>query len=817
MEPGSRGVAGAQSDCLLRRPDHSWHACNRVSTAAPGLPPIDYSRWRLLPPGAPASGGATAPPQLPGVRRSAGLWGTVKRIAGAPRPGRLAQQMPTLPPTMPCTPQTAPVQPPHPAGLATPYQQAVQLPKRPVWRGVIADTPTGKITPMGGTMQDCRRPAVRGRGHSSRSVSHPRGVPEMMGVQPQCQEGGLPSGSTPGGRSLSPPPPPPVPERTKPLRRGSKRSALRDPARLVANFHSSGWRKDLEHILKVYYKYSVDYFTEGDWFQVKERFFDLFLQHKKEALEVKEAHPLDFMAYIQDLFYQATSVHLDGLGSFTRWIKRGSYYHGIVAQQGRLKECPHLAGAPLPRWPQVAPSESHRESHMRSDAQVPSSSRPSEGAMAVLVAETPIAEASEEETDVMETPAETPGAEALIAHSILPAPMETGGVGDGSSWAEQMEAREEEFQRSRPAKCPHSQSRRHEPTPRLPFPLQDEGRFASVAWLYEHAAAQPATPHNVAGQAIRHLHPNLLPQQATSLGNQVACMIAEYHLTVSARQSSLHPILPHEVAPLLPPIKTYVPGVSFEGTQDVRVMDHAMALRVAVWLHRLNMAMGGEALASESLEARQHHLGPLLESFLTPRMSGLTYQEVVDQVLMENRRAADQSLRHLQEHRTREREVLEGLIKAHGELNKADKAARKSLKKEINQRRKGLETLKERISHYESQLGQEPSEGGAPREDSQTRHGAQSEVVPAPVADDASSKSAAIPAPDPSPAEDPAQAMEVDDYAACPSLSSPVSREEDEILTGLPQSEATEVASGLAHLMVSSPRGPNEESGEASL
>ena len=150
-----------------------------------------------------------------------------------------------------------------------------------------------------------------------------------------------------------------------------------------------------------------------------------------------------------------------------------------------------------------------------------------------------------------------------------------------------MEAREEEFQRSRPAKCPRSQSRRRELTPRLPFPLQDhEGRFASVMQLYEHAAAQPAAPHNVVGRAIRHLHLDLLPQKATSLGNQVACMIAEYHLTVSARQSSLCPILPPGAAPLLPPIKNYVPGVSFEGTRDVRVMDHAVALRVAVWLHR---------------------------------------------------------------------------------------------------------------------------------------------------------------------------------------------------------------------------------------
>ena len=231
-------------------------------------------------------------------------------------------------------------------------------------------------------------------------------------------------------------------------------------------------------------------------------------------------------------------------------------------------------------------------------------------------------------------------------------------------------------------------------------------------------------------------------------------MIAEYHLTASIRQSSLRPILPHELAPLLPPIKTYVPGVSFKGTWDVRVMDHAVALRVAVWLDRLDMAVGGEALASESLEAGQHHLGLLLESFLTPRTSGLTYQEVVNQVLTENRQAADQSLHHLQEHHTCEREALEGLIKAHGELDKVDKAGRKSLKKEIDQRHKGLKTIKERISHYEAQLGQEPSEGSAPGNDSQIRHGAQAEAALALVADDAPSENAKIPAPDPSPAED---------------------------------------------------------------
>ena len=186
-----------------------------------GLPPLDFSKWRLPLPGAPASRGATAPPQLPGVGRSAGLWGTAKRIAGAPRPGGLAQQMPVPPMTMLCMPQTVPVQQPHPACLATPYQQVVQLPKKPARRGFTADTPTDRTTPTSGTMQDHGRPTVRGRGHGSQSVSHPRGVPGMASVQPPCQEGDLPSGLTP-----SAPPPPPAPERTRPQQGGWTRSAL---------------------------------------------------------------------------------------------------------------------------------------------------------------------------------------------------------------------------------------------------------------------------------------------------------------------------------------------------------------------------------------------------------------------------------------------------------------------------------------------------------------------------------------------------------------------------------------------------------------
>ena len=118
-------------------------------------------------------------------------------------------------------------------------------------------------------------------------------------------------------------------------------------------------------------------------------------------------------------------LRLDGLRDFTAWIKQGSYYHRVVAQQGHLNKCPHLAGAPVPTRPQIMPSESCGESQKQADTQTTSSSEPNAGATAAPVTETPVMEAP-----VTETP----------ACSDTPAPMETGRAGDGQSWAKHVEA-----------------------------------------------------------------------------------------------------------------------------------------------------------------------------------------------------------------------------------------------------------------------------------------------------------------------------------------------------------------------------------------
>ena len=51
-------------------------------------------------------------------------------------------------------------------------------------------------------------------------------------------------------------------------------------------------------------------------------------------------------------------------------------------------------------------------------------------------------------------------------------------------------------------------------------------------------------------------------------------MIAEYHLTNHAQgPASLSPVLPEVATTLLPPVEDYVPGGTFEGSRDVRVVD----------------------------------------------------------------------------------------------------------------------------------------------------------------------------------------------------------------------------------------------------
>ena len=273
------------------------------------------------------------------------------------------------------------------------------------------------------------------------------------------------------------------------------------------------------------------------------------------------------------------------------------------------------------------------------------------------------------------------------ACSNSPAPMETGGAGDGQSWVEQAEANTaEEWRRGRPVKHRQSASRKWEGRSTNPFPLQDsEGRHEAVQQLYWHAGELTPACHDVAAQGMACHYPGMESGEAKSLNNKVLCMILEYHLTCLSQCSScISLVLPEAAKDLLPPIEEYLADDSFQGTRDLRVEEKAKTLWLAVWLHHLDMAAAEDGTASLSLDVTWHGRGPLLEFLLALQTSSLTFEEVVQWVLAENRYKTESSLDNVQKLRAWLQRELKDLSQAH--KVEPDKSSQKKIKRDVELR-----------------------------------------------------------------------------------------------------------------------------------
>ena len=212
------------------------------------------------------------------------------------------------------------------------------------------------------------------------------------------------------------------------------------------------------------------------------------------------------------------------------------------------------------------------------------------------------------------------------------------------------------------------------------------------------------------------------------------------------------------------------------------------------------MAADGDETASLSLEVTQHGRGPLLELLLAPVMSSLTFAEVVQCVLAENRHRVESSLDDLQGCGAQLQGELDDLTEAH---------KRESVKssQKMDLRQKDLESLSFAISQHESSLrrGQDQPEETTTSDDGSSDHGAR-DAEEAKIAVSTTSHP-----PDPPPVEEQTHSMKVDDGNDGQPPASSVSPREDELLT------SSGVVGEMANLKVSSPRGQDGGDEDASI
>ena len=439
------------------------------------------------------------------------------------------------------------------------------------------------------------------------------------------------------------------------------------------------------------------------WPELKAKFFKFLIDHHSEWKSIRNNDPLGYLPYMEAQFEWVTGYKLVGLGACTEWIRAGTYYHWVIAQQGQLGRCPRLAGIPLPEGPMTPPPY----------PPVTAAALPVLAVAPPVMVAPPVTAVASTQATISNPPrggGGRPQAESqprkrdAAAAGVQGAARDTGSAGDSSGQSGRAASREPHTTWSCSRKRRRSQSRRRDSHPTVPFPLQEhEGGLQAVLTLYEEAGEHRLASEMMALCGLRESHPEMGAEELQRLNNQVLLMIAEYHLT-SASQGThrILPVLPEGAARLMPPLDSYLPG-SFDGCRDVRVTDRAQILHVATWLHRLDLsAMYGAEIAT-SPRVEDYDIGPLLKYFLMPKLSDITLEEVAARVAQENRRDMEASLRDLHDKRDSLRNEIELLASARD--NEQLREMKKTLKKQLDTRRRELRSNQERISQLEELLG----------------------------------------------------------------------------------------------------------------
>ena len=481
--------------------------------------------------------------------------------------------------------------------------------------------------------------------------------------------------------------------------------------------NSVGWNRNVEHIL--------DYFLYKEVTSVspEERagIVDKVLAQMDELDEVKlwffkwEKQPLTFMAYLSEVVDRVSSHQLTEICLYTKWIRPGSYYHLQILRREELDSCPHLQYAGHPRPDVELPSSislrTHRRTFELADANPQTNMETFRKARHNLWKSLTLHGKTQEAWEVagrknpsgLKPPWPAPSEEPQRATPTAP----THRGGDATSWATTMEKEDE--RQKREWEQPHSKSHKQrqeacrshvvsERTP-APFSLQsDKERKKACNSLYEAVRAINIIQSSwIYKMIMAHLvNDDCTQGDVVQFSNLLLTSITEYHLTASVwPYSSVGLILPKEIDWRLPHISEYMPPEDVFSTEDVRLKDaKAAVMRLAAWLHQVEMYYTTDKDMAQSQRQKDHQTGPLLQYLLTPGCIPVTSDKVIDCVVTENLWDAHSQLQEckskLRELKTRAKDLREVLGKTKIEYNNIHHARDTAKKEELKARKKIL-------------------------------------------------------------------------------------------------------------------------------
>ena len=321
------------------------------------------------------------------------------------------------------------------------------------------------------------------------------------------------------------------------------------------------------------------------------------------------------MLYVAELFKDVTGKDLKGLSDFTGWIGLGGYYHWKLAQLGQLQACPCLQGHPVPKGPVAQPSgRPHLQRSTQTGTPATGASGRCQGRKTSTLSQggktstsgqggkTSTSSQGGKTSTLSHGKTSTPnqggkpasagrGGKQAASGGPVDLPLEREGAGDGA-WNDW-------YQRT----LWGAEGGTSEPQG-PPYPIGTaQARREAIGQIYNCVDGKDPPPCNIASEALRAYYSGVNPRALKTWACQILSMISGYHMACVTRGSPVtSPILPGVIKDRLPPLTDYALSEDRSGVTNVRVRDHqARTLRVAVWLHRLDMALSEEPAASGSL------------------------------------------------------------------------------------------------------------------------------------------------------------------------------------------------------------------------
>ena len=362
-----------------------------------------------------------------------------------------------------------------------------------------------------------------------------------------------------------------------------------------------------------------------------------------------------------------------------------------------------------------------------------------------------------------------------------------------------------------------------------------EVRREAISQIYDWVNGKEPPSRNIISEALQAYYTRVDPQTLNTWACQILCMIAEYHMACITRGPPVTSlILPGELQDRLPPLADYASPEDRSGATNVRVRDHrARILRVAVWCHRLDMALSEEPASSGSLVRSRYRLGRLLAYFLGPGTTWeLQFEDVVTQVLKENQRHVEKrctnvasSLRKYNKWRTNLHTEFDATSEAMQVITDAQSS--QEIEHRLSTLQTSLDAIERSITRYENIIEDcRMQEEEAHQEEEISHEQEEEEVTDAEMVDEANAEMVDEEERDDPEPSDPRGEADTEGPPPLASAGDAVSPEEDALLmqqvsqpedpaagSHSPRSETGTVSGEMAELSLTSPSqpGPGED------